>query len=300
MRVVQFAEYGAAEVLQVAERETPQPGPSQVQLRVAAASVNPADFKWRMGMFAQWMPLNLPHVLGYDVAGTVTAVGSEVSQFKVGDRVVANVQGGYAEFAVAEVAATALIPNGLDFAQAAALPCAALTGVELIEEGISPQAGQTVLVTGATGAVGRFSLKAAVDLGAKVVAAVRPAYFEEAKALGASEVIALDGDVPAGMTFDHVADTVGGADVAKLSRSLKPGGLLLSVGTTPIPPEGLPATPTPFYYHPDGARLAKVAADVASGIITMPVAKRMPLTEAAEAHRLMEAGGLRGKLILEP
>jgi NADPH:quinone reductase-like Zn-dependent oxidoreductase len=284
----------------VTERETPQPGPSQVQLRVAAASVNPADFKWRMGMFQQWMPLNLPHVLGYDVAGTVTAVGSEASQFKVGDRIVANVQGGYAEFAVAEVAATALIPDGLDFAQAAALPCAALTGVELVEEGIRPQAGQTVLVTGATGAVGRFALKAAVDLGAKVVAAVRPAYFDEAKALGAAEVIVLDGDVPAGMAFDHVADTVGGADVAKLSRSLKAGGLLLSVGTTPIPPEGLPATPTAFYYHPDGARLAKVAADVASGVITMPVAKRLPLTEAAEAHRLMEAGGLRGKLILEP
>jgi NADPH:quinone reductase-like Zn-dependent oxidoreductase len=300
MRVVQFAEYGGPEVLKMAEREAPAAEPNQILLRVAAASVNPADFKWRAGLFKEWIPLTLPHVVGYDVAGTVTAVGSEVSQFKVGDRVVANVQGGYAEFAVAEVAATALIPDGIDFAQAAALPCAALTGVELIEEGIRPQAGQTVLVTGATGAVGRFALKAAVDLGAKVVAAVRPAYFDEAKALGAAEVIAFDGNVPAGMTFDHVADTVGGAAVAKLSRSLKPGGLLLSVGTIPIPPEDLPATPTAFYYHPDGARLAKVAADVASGIITMPVVKRLPLAEAAEAHRLMEAGGVRGKVILEP
>jgi NADPH:quinone reductase-like Zn-dependent oxidoreductase len=234
------------------------------------------------------------------VAGTITAVGADVRTFKIGDRVAASVQGGYAEFAVAEVAATALLPDGMDFAQAAALPCAALTGMELIEEGICPQSGQTVLVTGATGSVGRFSVKAAKDLGARVVAAVRPAYFDEARKLGADEVVALGGDVPTGMTFDHIADTVGGPDVAMLAGNLKTGGLLLTVGTIPIPSEGLLAQPTFFGYHPDGARLARIAADVASGAVPVPVVKRLPLTEAAEAHRFMAAGGVRGKVILEP
>ncbi len=188
----------------------------------------------------------------------------------------------------------------MDFAQAAALPCAALTGSELVEEGIQPKPGQTVLITGATGSVGRFAVKAAKDLGANVVAAVRPSYFDEARKLGADEVIALGSSPPTGMSFDHIADTVGGADVAKLALSIKAGGLLLTVGTVPIPSEGLAVTPTFFGYHPDGARLSRIVADVAGGAVLVPVVKRLPLARAAEAHMFMAAGGVGGKVILEP
>jgi NADPH:quinone reductase-like Zn-dependent oxidoreductase len=300
MRAVQFEEYGPAEVLHLVDVETPAAGPGQVQLRVAAAGVNPADFKWRAGLFQTMMPLTFPHVLGYDAAGTVTAVGPGVTRFKTGDRVVATVKSGYAEYAVTDEALCALLPEALDFAQGAALPCAALTGVQLVEQGICPEKGQTVLVTGATGSVGRFSVQAALALGAHVVAAVRPSYFDEARQLGANEVISIEDGDREGLAFDHVADTVGGPAVAKLCRHVAPGGVIATVATTPIDPEGLPTAPKFFGYNPNGARLARIVDDVASGVIPMPVARRLPLAEAAEAHRLMEAGGLRGKVILEP
>jgi NADPH:quinone reductase-like Zn-dependent oxidoreductase len=97
-----------------------------------------------------------------------------------------------------------------------------------------------------------------------------------------------------------VADTVGGPAVAKLCRDVAPRGAIVTVSTTPIDPEGLPTPPTFFAYRPDGARLARIVDGVAKGLASMPVARRLPFTSAAEAHRLMEAGGLAGKIVLEP
>jgi NADPH2:quinone reductase len=300
MRAIQFDQYGAADELHLAEVDTPNAGRRQIQLRVAAIGVNPADFKWRQGMFRDLVPLQLPHVGGYDVAGVVTAVGPGVSLFQVRDRVVASVRSAYAEFAIADEEAVARVPDGFDFATAASLPCAALTGVQLIEDGVKPRKGQAVLITGATGAVGRFAVHAALALGVRIVAAVRPAYFDEARKLGAHEVINLAGDNSGALAFKHVADTVGGPAVARLCRHQASGGLIMTVSTTPIDPKGLSATPTFFAYHPDGTRLDRILKDVAAGVITMPIALRLPLASAAEAHRLMEKGGLRGKIILEP
>jgi NADPH:quinone reductase-like Zn-dependent oxidoreductase len=271
-----------------------------VQLRVAAAGVNPADFKWRAGMLHQLSPLSFPHVVGYDVAGVVTAVGPGVTRFKPGDRIVATVRAGYAETAVAEESVCAPLPEAFDFVQAAALPCAALTGVQMVEDGVRPKSGETVLVTGATGGCGRFAVNAAVALGANVVAAVRPAYFDEARQLGARDVFSLDEGDGGRFSFDHVADTVGGPAVARLCRRTAPGGAIVTVSTTPIDGEGLPGPVKFFAYKPDGARLAKIVDSVARGAITMPVARRLPFSSAAEAHRLMEAGGLAGKIVLEP
>jgi NADPH:quinone reductase-like Zn-dependent oxidoreductase len=300
MRAIQFDRYGAPDELHLTEVDTPKPGPGQIQVRVAAIGVNPADFKWRQGMFRERVPVQLPHVVGYDVAGVVTALGPGVALFQVPDRVVASVRSAYAEFAIANEQAVARIPAGFDFAAAAALPCAALTGVQLIEDGIKPRKGQTVLITGATGAVGRFAVHAALALGARIVAAVRPAYFDEARELGAHEVTSLEDDDSKTLAFEHVADTVGGPAVARLCRRQTPGGLIMTVSTTPIDPKGLAATPTFFAYHPDGTRLDRILKEVAAGVITMPIARRLPLASAAEAHRLMEKGGLRGKIILEP
>ncbi len=302
MKAVQFDDYGPPEVLHLVEVETPVAGPGQVQLRVAAASVNPADVKWRSGALRSFtsVPLILPHVVGYDVAGTVLSVGAGVTRCKAGDRIVTALpKDGYAEIAVAEEVSVARLPEGFDFVQAAALPCAALTGVQMVEMAIAPQKGQTVMVTGATGAVGRFALAAALDLGCRVLAAVRPAYFDEARALGAHEVVALGGDGAGMPAFDHVADTVGGADVGKLARHMKPGGKIVTVATTPIAPDGLPVPVTFFAYKREGDRLARIVADIASGKCSMPVVHRLPLAQAAEAHRIFEAGGVGGKIVLE-
>lgn len=300
MRVIQFDDFGPPEVLHFAEVEAPKPGPGQIQIQVAAVGVNPADFKWRQGMFREISPVKLPHVVGYDVAGTVSAVGPGAETFRLHERVVASVRSGYAEFAVAAVTACARLPEGFDFATAASLPCAALTGVQMIEDGVRPREGQRVLISGATGAVGRFAVHAAVALRATVVAAVRPTYFEEAMQLGAHEVVSLEGDGRDDRSFDHVADTVGGPAVARLCRHLSPGGSIITVSTTPIDPTGLSTTPTFFAYRTIGSRLARILEDVATGKVEMPIAQRLPMTSAAEAHRLMERGGLRGKIVLLP
>jgi len=296
MKAVQFDNYGPPEVLHLAEMEAPTAGPGEVQIRVAAAGVNPADYKRRNGSLAKYAQLSFPYVGGMDVAGTVAAVGPGVTRFKAGDRIVATVPGGYAEVAVANEATCALLPDSVDFAQAAALPCAALTGVQMIEMAVQPRKGERVLVTGATGAVGRYAVDAALALGARVVAAVRPAYFDEARGLGAHEVLSLEDGDKDGLAFDHVADTVGGPAVAKLARHVAQGGKIVTVSTTPIDPEGLPAPVSFFAYKPaEGERLARIVDSVARGSTSMPIARRLPFSSAAEAHRLVESGGTEGQ-----
>ena len=298
MKAIRFDHHGEPDVLELVEVDTPQPAPGQLQIRVHAAGVNPADYKWRNGFNLRYMPLPLPHIPGYDVAGVVSGVGADVSGFAIGDRVVATVNEAYAEFAVAEATACAKLPDQVDFVQAAALPCSALTGMEMIEEGLRPASGDTVLVTGATGGVGRFAAKAARDLGAKVVVAVRPAYVDEARSLGFTEVVTFEGELPDDLAFDHVGDTVGGEGVARLCRRLKPGGRIVTVATTPIDPEGLAAVPTVFGYHADGERLSRIVAAVADGTMPMPVGRTFPLTEAGAAQQYVEDGGTGGRVVI--
>jgi NADPH:quinone reductase-like Zn-dependent oxidoreductase len=243
-------------------------------------------------------------VPGYDIAGTVEAVGPDVTGYKPGDRIVAllgnTTHGAYAELAAADATASARLPEDFDFALAAALPVAALTAVQMIEEQIKPTKGETVLVTGALGAVGRWLVHAALAQGARVIAAVRPAHADEARALGASEVIALDGSDHSSFSFNHVADTVGGPAVTALCRRLIPGGRICTAATDPIDPAGLAAEPVFIFLHQDGQRLAEIVAEVATGAIAVPIAQRMSYADAAEAQELVAAGGLGGKIILHP
>lgn len=304
MRVIQFAQYGPADVLQLAQRETPAPGPGEVLIHVAAAAVNPADHKWRSGMFRDFAPVPLPHVLGYDVAGTVAAVGEGVEAFAAGERVFCMLdpirKGGYAEFAVASAAAVARLPADLELELAATLPTPGLTGVQLIQEHVRPAPGETVLVTGAVGAVGRFAVQTAREFSARVVAAVRAGQRDLARSLAAAEVVTL-GETPSPDTrFDHVADTVGGAEVAELCRRLTPGGRIATVATAPIDPRGLPLPPVVVAVRPGGAMLAAVGRRVARGEVAVAPARALPLSEAAEAHRRVEAGALSERIVLRP
>jgi NADPH:quinone reductase-like Zn-dependent oxidoreductase len=304
MRAVQMSGYGGPEVLTLGEAPKPEPGPGQVRVKAAAIGVNPADWKWRAGWFKDMIPFSFPHVPGYDVAGVVDAVGEGVVDLAAGDRVVGmtppQLQGAYAEYVVVAAADTAKIPSSLDFATAAALPTPGLTGVQLVEEMIRPKPGETILVAGAVGGCGRFSLHAAKVLGARVVAGVRASQADEARALGADEVVVIGGPDWTGAPFDAVADTVGGPDVAKLCRHVKPGGIIGTVSTTPIDPTGLPAEPAFFAYHPDRKRLAELAELAAAGHFPVPVARRLPLARAGEAQMLVEKGGQGGKVVLEP
>jgi NADPH:quinone reductase len=306
MRVMQFDQQGPPEVLHLAEMERPRPGPGEVLIEARAIGTNPADTYARRGKYAQ-RSIKFPAVVGLDVAGVVAAVGDGVTELRRGDRVAASTKtGSYAAYSIALAKDCAKLPKGFAFDIAAALPCAALTGVQLIEVGI-PQLkpGQTVLVTGATGSVGRFAVYAARAKGARVIAAVRPAYTDEALALGVEKAISTDSDLPSDLHVDHVADTIGGPVAARLCQALAPGGSIITSVTAPtgeagIDPAGLPAKPEHLSYHHDGKRLEQIIYDVKLGKVAMPIALRLPLADAAEAHRLIEKGGSRGKIILIP
>lgn len=303
MRAIVMTEYGGPDVLKVADLPCPEPGEGEVRIRVMAAGVNPADFKWREGMFRQIMPITFPHVLGYDIAGWVDAVGSGVTSVAAGDAVCvmldATTMGGYAEFVTVMATQLARIPPGMDFATAASIPTPALTGVQLIEDHLRPEAGQSVLITGAIGAVGRFGVHAAKLAGAHVVAAVRPAQLDTALAIGADEAIVLDGTKWTGAAFDHIADTVGGSNVATLASSAKPLARIMTVSTTPIPTDGLPSAPVFIGVRSDPVRLASMLATVAAGFVELSPLVRLPMEEAAKAHRMVAEGGC-GKIVLEP
>ncbi|MDF8334950.1 NADP-dependent oxidoreductase [Novosphingobium cyanobacteriorum] len=299
MRAIVIPAYGGPEVLKLTDLPVPQPGEGEVLVKVEAIGVNPADGKWREGRYQAFAPVPMPHVLGYDVAGTVVSGEG----FAAGTRVAAMLhpftKGGYAEFAVVSAASIATIPDDMSFATAAAIPCANLTGLQLVETRLQPAAGQRVLITGALGNVGRSALFAAARRGVHIIAAVRADRAEEALAAGAAEVAAI-GEDWTGEPFDHAIDTIGGADVAPLMRHLRPGGRIVTASDVPIPADDLPATPEFDGVIPDGAQLAELVRAVASGALPVPVGKVLPLEQAAEAQQAVAAGGNRGKIILQP
>jgi NADPH:quinone reductase-like Zn-dependent oxidoreductase len=278
----------------------PTPAAGEVLIRVAAIGVNPADAKWRMGMFAQRVPVAFPYIPGYDVAGTIEAGGT----LAAGTRVLVMLDnlkaGAYAQFVVAAEHAVAQIPDGLDDATAAALPTPALTGVQIIEEHVRPGVHDRVLITGATGAVGRFAVHAAKSRGAHVIAAVRAEQRQTALAIGADETLVLGEELGRALVLDHIVDTVGGPAVAALCRYVRPGGSIKTVATTPISADGLAIVPEFVAVHPDGHRLATIARWVAAGTVVVAVAQRLALGEAGRAHRYLEAGSVGGKIILDP
>src|SRR5271165_4829684 len=155
MKAVVLKAYGDIDQLSYEEVDQPHPGSGEVLVRIAATSLNPIDWKLRSGAMRQFIPLELPTILGYDLAGEVVELGSGVTSVKVGQRVMALASKTHAEYAVVKAEIAAGIPEGLSFEQAAVLPLVTLTGAQLIERGIKPKTGQSVLLTGALGGVGR-------------------------------------------------------------------------------------------------------------------------------------------------
>lgn len=304
MKAVQIHGHGGSDALVYADADNPQITAGDVLIRVAAIGVNPADHKHRSGMFKDFVPYSFPYVGGYDVAGTIEAVGSEVTGFRPGDRVFSLLDpmkaGGYAELAATTAAGCAIMPDNLDFETAAAIPCSGLTGVQLVEDALHTRAGDTVVITGATGMVGRFALHAAKAAGAFVVAAVRDSYAELAHQMGADAVIVLGTETWSGKPFDGAIDTVGGSIATFVVAQVKADGKIITTATDPLDVSRLSSQPLFVAVHPDGARLRRLGAAVARGEIAVPITARYPLAEAAQAQRVIEAGGNQGKIILLP
>jgi NADPH:quinone reductase-like Zn-dependent oxidoreductase len=299
MKAVVVHQYGGPEVLKFEEYPDPVPGPGEVLVRVAAASVNPIDYKRRAGLTKDFYPLKFPGLIGVDMAGTVIKIGPGVGGFSVGDQVFAMADDTYAELCVVNTAVLAKVPQGLDLIQAAALPLVTVTGNQLLAAtGI--KAGQTVLVVGAMGNVGRSAVFTAKERGATVIAGILKRQLNEAKAIGADQAVATDDDTAIAnlAPLDAVADTVGGRTAEKLIAKVKPGGVYASVVGLPQNAAKYPSVKVVHVFSKfDRKTLEFMAEAVRDGKLVIPISQKLPLREAAKAQATAEKGGV-GKILL--
>ena len=305
MRAVVLHEYGGPEKLKF-EDNVPDPHVSggTVLIAAAAASVNPIDWKQRSGMRQKDLPLSFPAILGRDVSGVVRAVGANVKHFKPGDRVLALSKATYAELVAVDDSDVAHLPDGVDLVNAAAIPLISLTGDQLVRLATNVKKGQAVLITGALGSVGRAAVHTAKKIGAQVIAGVRGKDLDDARSLGVSDALAIDDDkaIEKFRLVDAIADTVGGNLAAKLIAKVKQNG---SFGYAAMLPESAAAQNptvkiTRVLAQPDPSKVREFADDVRDGKFVLPIGRRMPLREAAEAHVLGEKGGIGKILLLAP
>lgn len=300
MKAVVLTDYGDVDKLQLREVPNPHAEADGIVVRMASASINPVDWKMRSGAAKDRFPVHFPGILGRDAAGKVVEVGPQVKSFAVGDSVLGLVNGAYAELVTAPADNWVKLPEQLDVIEAGALPLVLLTGAQLLEVQVNPKAGDTVLVTGAVGSVGRVAVYAARERGAKVWAGVRAKQRDEAKDLDADGVVALDDpkDIARLPQLDAIADTVGGESIQHLYDKLKPGGIIGSVVGEPAGAKDRGFVVHAFMAHPDAAMLARYAMAVAEKKLVIPIAKRLPLAQAPEAQTLAEKKHPGGKVLL--
>jgi len=299
MKAIVVHQYGGPEELKFEDYPDPVPGPSEVLVRVAASSVNPIDYKRRAGLTQDFYPMHFPGLIGVDMSGTVVKIGPGVEGFSVGDRVFTMADNTYAELCVVKAAVLAKVPKGLDLIRAAALPLVTTTGNQLLlATGI--KAGQTVLVVGAAGNVGRSAVFTAKQRGATVIAGVLKRQVDEAKTVGADQLVATDDDdaVANLSPLDAVADTVGQKTAEKLVAKVKPGGVYASVVELPQNASNYPSVKVVHVFSKfDRKTLESMAEAVRDGKLVIPIGQKLPLSEAAEAQAEAEKGGA-GKILL--
>ena len=303
MKAVVVHQYGGPEVLKFEEYPDPVPGPAEVLVRVAASSVNPIDYKRRAGLTKDFYPMTFPSLIGVDMAGTVVKIGPGVEGFSAGDQVFAMADNTYAELCVVKAAVLAKVPKGLDLIQAAALPLVTTTGNQLLSA-TEIRAGQTVLVVGAAGNVGRSAVFTAKARGATVIAGVLKRQLADAQSgdatVGADQFITTDDDTAITNLppLAAVADTVGGRTAEKLIGKVKAGGVYASVVGLPQNAAEYPSVKVVHVFSKfDRMTLEFMAEAVRDGKLVIPISQKLPLREAAEAQAAAEKG-VAGKILL--
>lgn len=304
MKAIQLHGYGQAQDLKYEDAPMPEVGAGQVRVRVHAASVNPLDYKKASGAMKQMMPLTFPWTPGMDLSGVVDEVAPDVTAFKVGDAVYGGtMQGGAAaQYVVADAGALSLKPDVLSHAEAAAVMLVGQTAWQALFDTADVQAGQTVLIHGASGAVGSVAVQLARWKGAKVIATASPVNAEYLRGLGADEVLDSRSDFPQGLSgVDMVLDNVGGSQQVKLLGVLKPGGILVAL---PQPPSAAEAAQHQVRAvmggtDPNTETRARLEALITSGDLKPEIAQTFPLSQLAQAWEKV-AGGVRGKVVVEP
>jgi NADPH:quinone reductase-like Zn-dependent oxidoreductase len=305
MKAVVIEGFGGVDKLHIQEVDDPPVGRGEVLVRVHATSVNPVDLKIRDGSAAKRMGVELPAILGRDLAGEVVRAGESVVGFEKGQRVMAMANGTYAELTTVKADVLAPIPDKLSYEQAAALPLVMLTGAQLIERAIKVEPGWTVLILGAVGSVGRSAVHVALKHGAKVIAGVRASQVKEAQSLDEGnsdrfQVISTDDQKQLELLhdLDAVADTVDGPTAARALKALKPGGVFGTVLAPPPDAAQHNVRVATMQAVPDASRLYELADEVARGEFTIPIAKTIPLDRVQEAHREAE-NHPSGKIVLK-
>jgi NADPH:quinone reductase len=309
MRAVGLTSFGDPDVLHLVDLPVPEPGDGEVRIKVAAATVNPSDAALRAGAFGP--PPHgdgPPYVAGWELAGVVDAVGSGAG-VQVGDRVFAIVfpyatgRGAQAEYVVVSRDSVALVPDGVSLAEAATLPMNGLTA-RLALDKLGLQPGQTLAVTGAAGAVGGYVMQLASTEALRVIGDASPADTELVKSLGADVVVERGRDVAAAIRRQVPEGVDAVVDAALIGppvlAAVKAGGQLIAVRPFAGESERSITITLVFvldYLH-EAAKLAELARLARDGMLTLRVAQEIPAADAARAHRQLEAGGTRGRLVL--
>jgi NADPH2:quinone reductase len=320
MKAIQVKQPGGPEAMELVEVPVPQPGPKQALVRIAASGVNFIDVYFRTGLYKS----DLPIALGMEAAGTVEAIGSEVTEVSPGDRVAyAMPRGSYAEFAAAPAASLVKIPDGLDFNRAAAAMLQGMTAHYLTHSTYPLKSGDTCLVHAAAGGAGGLIVQMAKRLGARVFGTVSTeAKAEIARGHGADEAILYTREdfaaavkrLTGGRGVDVVYDSVGATTFERSLDSLRPRGTLALFGQSsgpvaPFDPSILNAKGSLFLTRPSLGhhlltreellwRAGDVLGWLASGALQAPIGGVYPLAEAARAHRDLESRKTTGKLLL--
>ena len=311
MRAVGVNEHGGPEALEVVELPDPSPAPGEVLVRVHAATVNPTDTYVRNGARAEHQRKDPPpYVPGMDIAGVLVAIGEGVdTDLAVGDRVMGIVvpegaHGGYAEQVALPAGSVVRAPAGVSHVEASTLPMNGLTA-RLALDMLGLSAGETVAVTGAAGALGGYAIELAKGDGLRVVADASDADEELVRSLGADEVVRRGGGVAERIVAAAGGPVPGLVDGSVQNEALLPavaddGGFATVRGFKAAAPRGITLHQVWVReYALEQGKLDRLRQQVEDGQITLRVAQTFPPEEASEAHRLLEAGGVRGRLVIE-
>lgn len=311
MRAVGVIEFGGPEALRVVDVPEVHAGPGEVRIRVHAAAVNPTDTFTRNGARAEMLKVDPPpYVAGMDAAGVLDEIGPGVqTDLAIGDHVMAIVvpkgsMGAYREQLIVPAASVARIPKGASFAEACTLPMNGLTA-RLALDLLALPPGATIGVTGAAGAFGGYVVQLAKADGLRVIADASPADTALVKQLGADVVVARGDDVWERMRLEAPAGLDGVADGALLFEKVFPairdnGGIAFVRSYSGDTERGIALHPVWVReYAKEQAKLDRLRAQVEEGAVTLRVAKTVPADNAAEAHRILQAGGTRGRVVIE-
>ena len=309
MQAMVYDDYGTADVLHPAIQPLPRRLPGQVLIEVVAASVNPVDCRLRSGAMKGVIPGGFPRIPGYDVAGIVVASGDDM-RFRVADRVMAfldnSLGSGYAEYAVCAVDSVAEIPNDMAFDVAAAIPLAGSTVLQALRDHGKMEAGERVLVNGASGGVGMFAVQIAAAAGCHVTAVASGQHRDFCLELGAAEFYDYEqvDFTELGMTWDIVFDAAGKSGYLDVRQSLKKHGryvttepdlkgMAMTLLTWPLSKSG-----TTMLAKPRGDDLRSLIALHQKGKLRVAIDRHFGLTQAADAQRRVEEGVDHGKVII--